>query len=265
MNWSSAKSIFIIVFLLLNSFLGYQILEKQLTPQMELAQLYEQSIEELLYLHHISIEVDLSVNQSQMSQLKTRFINVERESDENVILEGQQLTREENILTVELAEPIDIGDEFELDSFIDVMGEHVLHAGEYEFDRLDNERIIFRQVYESHPIFLGTLAFERNEQNQIEYYEQVLFEVLNEENDTEEYQDILSAYTALRTLLDNQAIPSQSKIVDVTLGYYGQIYDVDSQVLTPVWRVVIEHEQKKQVLYVNAFTGTIEYAPKDES
>lgn len=255
MNWSRTKSIFIVAFLILNSFLGYQLWEKQ-TNKIELAQIYENSLDELLLLKNIVLETTLSVEQPEMSQLNAQFLRYRLENLSQI--EGQTLFIEGNRLISKFNIPIPLSDSRSPEEFHqEVVETEVLRGDQYSLDQQTESEIIYLQQVQAHPVFISTLTFHKNENEHVTGYEQIYYHIINQGTE----QRVISSFTSIRTLLDNQIIPSYSVIKDVDLGYYGQIYDADSQVLTPVWRIVIEHEGNRFIIYVNAITGAIESVP----
>lgn len=261
MNWSRTKSIFIVIFLILNSFLGYQLWEKQ-SNQLEFTQIYESDLDEMLQLRDISIEIELSVDQPELAQLHVQYANYEEHLADLAAMSGQHVRFEKDRLVSELSEAYQRPEPFDPEHFeAEFMADNILYHDEYRFDRVTNQEIIYLQVYEDYPVFVAPLRFSQNEAQAIKRYQQVFFEVLSQGTK----QSVLSAYTAVRTSVENQIIPTGSTVKDVTLGYYGQLYEVESQVLTPAWRVVVEHSGEIEEYYVNAFTGAIESGPTDES
>lgn len=255
MNWSRTKSIFIVAFLILNSFLGYQLWEKQ-TNKIELAQVYENSLDELLLLKNIVLETTLSVEQPEMSQLNAQFLMYRLEDLSQI--EGQTLVIDGNRLISQFNVPFPLSDPWSPEQFYQkVVETAALHGDQYRLDQHTESEIIYLQQVQKHPVFISTLTFHKNEMEQITGYEQIYYHIINQGTE----QRVISSFISIRTLLDNQIIPNHSVIKDVALGYYGQVYDADSQVLTPVWRIAIEHEGKRFILYVNAITGAVESVP----
>lgn len=255
MNWSRTKSIFIVAFLILNSFLGYQLWEKQ-TNKIELAQIYENSIEELLLLKNIALETALSVEQPEMSQLNAEVLRYRFEDISKI--EDQAHVFDKGELSSQFSSPIPLSDQWSPDEFYEqVVDKEVLYGNQYTLDQHTETEIIYLQQVQKHPVFISTLAFQKNEEQDVTGYNQIYYHIINQGTE----QRVISSLTSIRTLLDNQIIPSYAIIKDVGLGYYGQVYDADSQVLSPVWRIVIEHEENRLVIYVNAITGAIESVP----
>jgi len=256
MNWSKIKTIFIVAFLILNSFLGYQLWEKQ-TKKLEIAQSYENSLDELLALKQITLNVELSVEQTMMAQLNTQYGMFTVEELMQVSKQTLQIEKDKLISTLQEPfllkipwDPLQFQQEF--------MKMNVLKSNQYIFDRKTNEEIIYLQKIQEYPIFLAPITFKLVDQ-QVKGYEQVYHEVINKGTE----QPVISSFTTVRALLDHQVLPPGSSIEKITLGYYGQFYEIESQVLTPVWRVMIEHEGKQLTYYINAFTGALESVPAE--
>jgi regulatory protein YycI of two-component signal transduction system YycFG len=255
MNWSRIKSIFIVAFLILNSFLGYQLWEKQ-TKKIELAQSYESSLEELLLLKNITLETELSVNQPEMSQLNAKFMEYKYEDLSQI--EGQSLSMNENQIISKLSTPYSLPSPWSAEEFyLSFVKERVINGEQYVIDQHNETEIVYLQQVQTYPIFVGAIVFEKYNEEQITGYQQTFYHVINQGTE----QPVISSFTSIRTLLDNQVLPLSSKIKDVDLGYYGQVYEIESQVLTPVWRIIVEYENKRMTIYVNAITGAIESLP----
>jgi regulatory protein YycI of two-component signal transduction system YycFG len=265
MNWSQTKSIFIIVFLLLNIFLGFQLWEKQF-KNLELAEMYESSLEEMLSVRNIAMEADLSAEQPELGQLHVQHA-LQSDFAEFIQEAGEQsFEYEEGVLRADVRNRYELNvpaeTTFEAELFHNEwMQNYVFKYDEYAFDRFSNGRIVFLQHYQSLPIFTGRLEFKVNDDQEINAFEQVHYHMISQGTE----QQVLSSYSALRALLENQIIPANTTIVSVRLGYYGQIYEVESQVLTPSWRVRVEHGDNTLEFYVNAFTGSIETSESDDA
>lgn len=254
MNWSRTKSIFIVAFLILNSFLGYQLWEKMQTKQLELAQLSESSLEELLALRNIMIDTELQAEQFELPQLNAQFLINTFEDLEK--MERQRIFFQGHVIHSQLIDPVELSPEVKTEELQQILDTYVVWGEQYKYDYHTEDSIYFLQQVEGKPIFVGGLKLLLNpeERSQVLGYEQVFYQVIN----TGTKQPVISSYTAIRTLLDNQTIPYFSTIIGAELGYYGQVYEVDSQVLTPAWRIVMETEGKYKIVYVNGITGAIE-------
>ncbi|GGK30194.1 hypothetical protein GCM10010965_23800 [Caldalkalibacillus thermarum] len=256
MNWANTKSILIVVFLLLNIFLGWQLWQKH-TNHPELAFIYEHSLDELLLLHQITLDTDLDPEQPHMAQLEVRSLT---ESDRPNLpdAQGQSITVKDNVIISAFSPAYPLEGEFDPQLFKELFVKEYVYRGEdYNFNYMDEAEISYIQYYGEFPLFIGSLTIFLNEQGGVTGYKQRYYHVVNEGDK----QPIISSYTSLRTLLDQQVIPPLAVIREVTLGYYGQVYAAENQVLTPTWRIIYEDRNQLKVTYVNAYTGAIELDP----
>lgn len=255
MHWSRIKSIFIVVFLLLNSFLGYQLWEKK-TKKIELAQSYENSIDELLLLKNIRLLPELDIEQPELPQLNVQFLSYTFR--DLALLAGQHVTIDDHKLIATLVEPYSLAEPWEEAVFFqDFVKEQVMNGEQYRFDAYFNQRIVYLQHVAELPIFGGTLQFQLNHDQEVTGYEQIYYHVINQATP----QPVISSFTCLRTLLENGAIPAEAAITRLTLGYFGQIYEANSQILTPTWRVSVMFQDERLEYFVNAYTGAIVVSP----
>lgn len=255
MNWTSTKTIFIFAFLFLNIFLGYQLWEKQ-TNHIEFAHIYESSLEELLNVKHIQIETEFSLEQPEMAQLNTTFLKPN--INEIDLFENQRtLVNSEGMIESAFITPYvqEDNESFDIDQFEeDVLEKSIVRGYDYVLHSINDQQITYMQIYNDYPIFIGKLTFYFNNEGEIEHYNQIYFDVINQATS----RPIISSYTILRNLIDHQTIPSHSLIRDIKLGYYGQLYEAERHVLSPSWRIVYEHEENVHIIYVNALTGIVE-------
>lgn len=259
MNWERTKSIFIFVFLVLNVFLGVQLWEKQ-NKQLELTQVYDSSIDELLIVKNIVVQPEISSEQPALGQLHVEIETLETEFTR--MNQGQmQAEVVDDILKVQVHSAYTLPETFDEQLFKEEwMSEHVAFANEYELDDQRGDKLHYFQMYDGFPLFVGRLVFPMDEERELSTYEQLHFHVLNQGTQ----QTVLSAFNVLRALLENQEIPDRSVITHFNLGYRGQIYEVDSQVLTPTWRIILEEQHQWRTIYVNALTGNIETVVYEE-
>lgn len=256
MHWSRIKTIFIIVFLLLNSFLGYQLWEKK-TRKIELAQSYENSIEELLLLKNIKLDTELDLEQPELPQLNVQFLTYTFR--DLALLAGQHVVLEEHRLISNLIQPYSLPKPWDESIFFEeFVQKKVMNGEEYRYD-VHGQGLVYLQQVDLRPIFGGTLLFQHDGE-QVTGYEQVYYHVISQATP----QPVISSFTCLRTLLENESIPQESVIINLSLGYFGQIYEADSQILTPTWRVLVIHKEKRLEYYVNAYTGALVYMPSIE-
>ncbi|WP_019120872.1 two-component system regulatory protein YycI [Brevibacillus massiliensis] len=233
MDWSRAKSILICAFLFLDLFLGYQVYVSR-TEQWVDSDTVKNGVESTAFLaqHHISLKVDIPQETPEMNYVNVEYLDADP-------------------ITAHLAQPIQLNLSKNPDDFLRQMSQKVVHAEQYRLDHylLGKGEIMFWQSHDGVPIYIAPLEV-KVEKGMATGYKQTYLHVHNQGDN----RQVISAYTALRSLVEKEIITANEQVEDVTLGYYGHEYDAVVQVLAPVWRII--HNGK--IHYVNAFTGAVE-------
>jgi len=235
MDWGKAKNILILTFLLLNILLGVQIYLKQ-----------SDYFHNMLWTSNTidAIKKDLSERQIVLKTEipkavpKMSFIQVKAEE-----------ISAKSSFSYELAQPID------QKKLADIIGDWIDNFTEYHFDSYQKQpdRILYHQNIEDYP-FWGAKLKVYIQEGELTNYEQTYVRVLNKGMERE----VVSAYTVLRSLIDDELLPKRSEILQMRLGYNGDLRQTTMQVLAPVWRIDYKTGEKDEVIYVNALTGGVE-------
>ncbi|GBF11525.1 two-component system regulatory protein YycI [Tepidibacillus infernus] len=236
MDWGKTKTIFILTFLFLNLLLGYQIYMKQ-SQSINESQWDGSSLDELRQaLSQRKIILNATIPKEI---LEMHFLQVK----ENQLSEGKTLAKVKMPVENEVIESI--------------AREKIANFEHYELDGVvsTGNHLVYNQIKDGFPYFNAKLEFQINQDGTIQY-SQRYFEVMNQGSD----RQVVSSYTALRTLLDQQLLPSEAIITKIRLGYHGQTQQTSVQVLTPVWRISYQIEGKRDMIFVNALTGAVEKA-----
>ena len=252
MDWSKTKTIFIVVFLILDAFLLYQYIEKKTSNDYEY--FAESSFEEELKENEITYTTlpNQTTKEQYLNATSKRFTKEEVKK-----LKNQTFTyfNEQKLVSKFDKTFLVSGDLYSeaLDVFVH---ENVLYGEDYRFWKIDENTnsIIYYQTYNGKMIFNNSnakLVLFMNSEHQITSYEQTYLENIEKFNEEEE---VLQSLKAIRMLYTKGYIPSKSEITTVELGYYDLIQLTSSHVLRPVWHIVLNEETD---LFVNAFDGQI--------
>lgn len=163
---------------------------------------------------------------------------------------------DDNTIESTFHNPIKINDNFKPSDFSILLKDRVYLGEQYSFWDIDkdNNTITYYQQINDKVLYKninGELVFHLNKNNEIVSYRQTLLEDFEE---LSEEEDILQPMNAIEILYENGELPYGSKITKVEPGYYTLVYLSTSQVLTPVWRFVVNDEGD---LFVNAISGQI--------
>ncbi|RSK29168.1 transcriptional regulator [Bacillus sp. HMF5848] len=252
MDWYRIKTIFIITFLVLNIFLGYQLYQKRNSSQLDI--MTEATLEEQLATDEITY-IDLPKD-----NLKGKYISAKSKAFSQQDLEklDQHIVAlpEPTRLQVRFAQPIPIPESNAVFFFNQFVKEQVINGTSYQLwnFNLETRAVTYIQVYNTKPIYHnvgGALTLFIDAENRIIGYEQTLLESITE---FEEEKEILPAIKAIEILYDKNLLKPGSRVTRAEIGYYTLVQLTASQVLTPTWHIVIND---KSHYYINAFEGQI--------
>lgn len=235
MDWGRAKSVLIFAFLLLNLVLGYQLWSNireglrtsadvgDLRPETQ-ALMEEKKIKlgtsipsETPDLRDLTYKVKVGLGKAERHELK-------KPVDSKVVFVDKEL-------------------QASLGGVIPELDEYTLGAV------LENEFILYRMA-EGRPMFDVKLELFYSNQK-ITAYKQDLIELLPSDKSTA--QSVLSATKVVTSLIENQ-LKNGAVIEEIKLGYHGQIFNSDTQVSAPTWRVLLEDGGQ---YYMNAISGEV--------
>ncbi|MED4583523.1 two-component system regulatory protein YycI [Brevibacillus choshinensis] len=250
MDWSRTKTILIWAFLLLDLFLGYQVYVTRISfwNDQDVAQGDKWDMELYLKQQNIALVTEVPQDTPEMSYLNAEYVGINPLSLQE--MSGLTATMEKMSLAAKLNPPLPIRGQITPNELLRQIGPRLMYADQYTADMYQSNqgRLLYWQVYQKMPVFVAPLEVYL-ENGSILGYRQTFFHMRKQENG----RQVISGYTALRSLVDKQIIQPGERIESVSLGYYGS-YDADIQALAPVWRVI--HEGKQH--FINAFTGALE-------
>lgn len=252
MDWSKTKTIFIIVFLILDCFLVYQFMEKRNSSQLDV--ILETTIEEQLKANGITyVELPKEVTKAAYVSGKSRAFT----AADTKKLSAQKVKIEEGETKLKgtFLHPIalNVSDPYQLREFL---RRYILDGEQYALWSFDEGEgtVICYQVYEGKMIYgneNSKLIIHVNKQQKAISYEQTMLDDLEK---YERKQDIVPAIKALETLYRKGHLQPGDRVTKVELGYYGLVQFTASQVLTPTWHIVVN---RKEDYFVNAFEGQV--------
>ncbi|GIO07819.1 hypothetical protein J31TS6_38470 [Brevibacillus reuszeri] len=252
MDWSRTKTILIWAFLLLDLFLGYQVYEARISfwSDKEVAQGEKWSMELYLTQQNITLATEIPQDTPEMMNLNAEYVGINPISLQE--LPGLEATVEKMALAAKLDPPLQFRGQITPNEILRQIGPRLMYGDQYSADmnRSNQTRLLYWQMYNKMPVFVAPLEVYLDN-GSILGYRQTYFYIREQPGGRQ--GQVLSGYSALRSLVEKQVIQPGERIESVSLGYFGS-YDADVQTLAPVWRVI--HDGKSH--YVNAFTGGLE-------
>jgi regulatory protein YycI of two-component signal transduction system YycFG len=257
MDWNKTKTIFIIVFSILNVFL-YSLYLNRHNEAQKLEPLGEASIAEQLQAENIRYD-SLSVDTEKESYVtgKVRLYSLEElKPRENQTFEIIDKTK----LVATFDEPVPILNVEAPTYFEEFVIKNVENGSSYELWEINEEerKAVLFQKMKDRFIFYNlnaAITIYWNEDNEIIKYEQAEFKELEE---FPESIDLLPEEDAVVALFKKNLLKPDSTITDVILGYSTLVQFTETQVFAPTWRVRAKLKDGSiEDYFVNAVEGKI--------
>lgn len=254
MDWNRTKTIFIMVFLVLDIFLLYQFLDKKDSNDLE--SLLEATAEEQMK------EDGITFPSLPNEEIKENILIAKRKEfskEDTSKLKNQQVSiNEETTLAASLDKSIIVNEDFKPSELAEFLKENIYQGESYKFWSFDeaSNSIVYYQSYGNKTFYNNTnakLTLRLNENREIVSYEQTYLNGIEPMNKKE---TVITANQAIVTLYDKGYLPENSKISkdDVDLGYYNLLKSSSaSYLLTPTWWVRVNGKD----MFVKAFDGEV--------
>lgn len=258
MNWSRTKTVFILTFLLLNLYLGWQLY--QVNVENQLSPITSNTIQETLSQNQIGIATPLPDDMQEAEYIVgQRHTFTESEVVTLSEQEAEIVNKTELHSTLNEPFPLEEGAE-NINQFL---ATYILHGDEYEVVRTEEFAIYLDQEFEDKTVFTNhsePLMLTLNEQGEIVSYEQQ-YSIFDKQGNP---KDTLLNLRAIETLFNRQYITMNQTIVNFEIGYYS--FFSESRVFAPIFKVDVDKGEEETVSYlVNAFEGAVqEYGALDE-
>jgi regulatory protein YycI of two-component signal transduction system YycFG len=257
LDWSKTKTIFIIVFLILDIFLLTLFINKYNESQYDF--LGEAKLEDYLQIENIEYNLPLSKDpekQSYLNAITKAFTEEEIKEFKNQSIEIIDST----VISSKLNESeYVISEKFKPDELKDFIAKNVLHGDSYSYWGVDEDqqRILYYQTYNGKSLFKninGELAIYFNEDRKIVSYTQTL---MTDFDEFTEKKSVITPLQALDTLYSKEKLPSDSKVKTPEIGFYTLVPETERQVLSPAWHFTVTKDGETEHLFVNAFEGNV--------
>ncbi|MBU8905786.1 two-component system regulatory protein YycI [Desertibacillus haloalkaliphilus] len=253
MDWSRTKTIFIVTFLFLNSFLIFQLIEQMNANQINI--IAEATIQERL--EEMNIEIDVDIPEEDIAGIYIVGSSVGYDNEIRDFLSDQQIRIvDETTVISTLDEPYELGPAdygIQLDRFLD---EYIWRGEEYRFAGWDEElrQVVLYQTYDDVMIYTFdevSLLLQLNEEGEITGYQQNYLTI----NEQGQEREVLSGLRAIETLLNEQLMMSNHVVSHLELGYYSLLQPFGGvQVFAPMWRITVDDDN----YLVHAIDGSIQ-------
>lgn len=258
MDWSKTKTIFIVVFSILNIFL-YFLYVNQRTEAQKVQVIGKTSIEELMKQENITYNLP-QVTKNDFSNVSANIKMFTKEELET--LKSQSIVITDNTRIVShMSTAVSIqnakGDFY----FTEFLTKYVWNGTEYKDWEIDkeNRKAIFFQTVKGEPIFYSQnamLTIYWNEDYEVTHYEQRMLEKFSNYN---RKKALLTQDEAVSSLAIRGYLKQDSTVLGVTAGYSTLVQlTTETQVFAPTWNIRVELKDGTiENHFLNAIEGKV--------
>ncbi|HEY4430469.1 MAG TPA: two-component system regulatory protein YycI [Paenibacillus sp.] len=239
MDWGRAKNVLICAFLGLNLLLCYQLwidLRDQVSANLDFTSLSEET-QAVMEQKGIRVLCPIPASTPQLPNITYRYS-----------------AEEQNEPPIKLDVPID--SKLIYSSFSELskaLEDQIPDIANYRFDSQESEVgkfVLHPLVQNQWSLFRVRLELINSDQK-IVAYRWPKIEIGASSSDKE--QKVLPASQALSSLIEKY-FPADSVVKEIELGYYGELFNSESQVASPMWRFMLENGN---AYYVDAISADI--------
>lgn len=257
MDWNKTKSIFIVVFLILNIFLYFQYVSVY-TQGQQVEVLGEKTIEAKLKDDNITYDSlpNAVENVSYISGKMRNFNDNPLESDSSY----KTVVVDDYKAISTFKEPIPLRTPIDEKTLQDFANFNIIDGNKYMLWELDKENrsALFFQLIDNRFLYYnssGYLEVFWNENNEVTRYEQTMLEKIEQ---LEQEESTIPPIQVLQALYSRNLLKADSKIKSMDLGYSTLVQLTQTQVFAPTWEVRVENADGEiEEHFVNAFEGKV--------
>ena len=257
MDWNKTKSIFIVVFLILNVFLYSQYLSSYNEAQ-KVEVLSEKKIDAMLEDDNIRYS-HLPDNIESAPYISTK-VRVFTSAD--TLTSNTQVGKiiDNKMLRVTFLKPIGLGNTITRENLNEFARMYIKNGGNYTLWEIDEEKrtaLLFQKVNNQTFYYNlnGYVRINWNEKNEITEYEQTMLEKVEA---LEQQETILPPIKVLELLYTRNLLKPDSQVTSMKLGYSTFVQITETQVFTPTWEVRVKPDNgKEEVFFINAVAGKV--------
>ncbi|MFJ7737948.1 two-component system regulatory protein YycI [Lysinibacillus sp. NPDC097287] len=256
MDWNRTKSIFIVVFLILDIFL-YSLYVNRYNDSQNLGVLGEKTIEARLKDDNITY-VTLPSNIESAAYISGKVHNFTDADFKD--MEQQVNYSDGSKAHVVFSKPVKLKDVSEDASFTEFVQTNIKEGASYSLWEVDREErvAIFFQKTNNRILYYnmnGVLKVHWNENDEVTMYEQTMIDNIEE---MEQQESILPPLQIFQALYSKGLLKPDSRIMQMKLGYSTLVYLTKTQVLVPTWEVRVKlPDGEIEEYFVNAVEGKV--------
>jgi regulatory protein YycI of two-component signal transduction system YycFG len=266
LDWNKTKSIFIIVFSILNVFL-YSLYLDRYNESQKYDFLVDPTNEEKLSADDITYD-KLPENVENLPYVTGKIKTFVAADVPGVDLKENIL--EESFLSVKFTDPLLLNGKVSTETLEDFVAKTVYQGKNYKVWKINEKerQAVFFQTINGKTLYYsdrGKLTLHWNEESEITHYEQTIFEQVEM---SEQRKQLVPAIQAVHTLYQKRMLPTGTHIDSAEIGYTEYVtVSEGTRMFVPTWRIqaTLEDGTEKE-FFVNAVKGdVIELKGKSEA
>ncbi|WP_281215729.1 two-component system regulatory protein YycI [Bacillus altitudinis] len=282
MEWNKTKTIFILAFLVLDIFLGFQYFEKRSTDHFAIIEktdtLEEMKADGIKY-GNLSDEAKIGYRITAEKKQYTKK-DVDGLADQKTKSTFPKTEKDDPVTLLEMTfnKPVALLKKDMKTAATNLVSQRLLDGKNYKLWSIDEEtgEIVFFQTYKGKYIFqeglddtetIGKITLDVNDQNEVVSYRQSMVTSINEVRK----ETLVPALETVKDLYTQNMLSQNTTVKKVELGYYTQYPGASTQVMVPVWRVEIEgvatgsKKKTEEEYLINAIDGsTLDHIEKED-
>ncbi|KJF46648.1 two-component system regulatory protein YycI [Bacillus altitudinis] len=282
MEWNKTKTIFILAFLVLDIFLGFQYFEKRSTDHFAIIEktdtLEEMKADGIKY-GNLSDEAKIGYRITAEKKQYTKK-DVDGLADQKTKSTFPKTEKDDPVTLLEMTfnKPVALPKKDMKTAATNLVSQRLLDGKNYKLWSIDEEsgEIVFFQTYKGKYIFqeglddtetIGKITLDVNDQNEVVSYRQSMVTSINEVRK----ETLVPALETVKDLYTQNMLSQNTTVKKVELGYYTQYPGASTQVMVPVWRVEIEgvatgsKKKTEEEYLINAIDGsTLDHIEKED-
>lgn len=282
MEWNKTKTIFILAFLVLDIFLGFQYFEKRSTDHFAIIEktdtLEEMKADGIKY-GNLSDEAKMGYRITAEKKQYTKK-DVDSLADQKTKSTFPKTEKDDPVTLLEMTfnKPVALPKKDMKTAATNLVSQRLLDGKNYKLWSIDEEtgEIVFFQTYKGKYIFqeglddtdtIGKITLDVNDHNEVVSYRQSMVTSINEVRK----ETLVPALETVKDLYTQNMLSQNTTVKKVELGYYTQYPGASTQVMVPVWRVEIEgvatgsKKKTEEEYMINAIDGsTLDHIEKED-
>ncbi|MDV6378802.1 two-component system regulatory protein YycI [Sporosarcina sp. GW1-11] len=262
MDWNKTKTIFIIVFSILNIFLYWLYLDRQMDVD-NMQVIPKMSLEDALELEEVTYN-PVPFMKKEVSYLSAHIASFSEEDLKSLSSQSFVLIENSRLLS-HMKKQISIKDEKGEFEFDDFLLKYVLKGNSYVLWEVDeeNQRATFFQRVKNETIFHSPnamLVIHWDGDENVTHYEQSMLDDFVSFNHK---KDLLSPDDAVGSLVTRGYLKQGSTVMQVKSGYSILVQLTETQVFAPTWNIQVKlRDGTIENYFINAIEGKfIEFQP----